>query len=50
MSNSIKSISDVIDSEKYHNNWRRIDARMAKKYPDLDLGKRASAIAYFKRY
>ena len=50
MNNAIKTISDVIDSEKYHNNWRRIEARMAKKYPDLDLVKRISAIAYFKRF
>jgi len=50
MSNSITSIYDVIDSEKYHNNWRRIETRMAEEYPDIDLVKRISAIAYFKKF
>ena len=50
MSNSIKSISDVVYSEKYHSNWRKIEARMATKYPNVDRVKRICAIDYFKKF
>ena len=44
-----KKAQNVINV-KYSNNWRQIEARMATKYPNLDLAERTSAIENFKRF